>query len=58
MQKPFTPRKFQNNTGNQRVKRGIIVCRPSKETINFIMAYASALSVFKTKLGPTNVLLN
>jgi hypothetical protein len=58
MQKPFTPGKIQNNTGNRNVRKGINVCRPSKETINFIMAYAAALSVFKTKSGTSNVLLN
>jgi len=58
MQKPFTPRKFQNNPANQKVRRGIDACRPSKSTVDFIMAYAAALTVFKTKLGNTNVLLN
>jgi len=57
MHKPFTPKNFQNTQKNQKV-RGASGNRPSKETINFIMAYAAALTVFKTKLGTTNVLLN
>ncbi len=57
MHKAFTPKNFQNTRNNQKT-RGNNVCRPSKETINFIMAYAAALTVFKTKLGTTNVLMN
>ena len=58
MHKPFTPKKIQNSQINQEVAQGTNACRPSKETVNFIMAYAAALSVIKTKLGITNVLLN
>ena len=58
MQKSFTPKNFQNSPTNQQKKRVANHCHPSKKTVSFILAYAAALSVFKTKMGTTNVLLN
>jgi len=58
MQKSFTPKNFQNSPANQQEKRAANQYQPSKKTVSFILAYAAALSVFKTKMGITNVLLN
>ena len=58
MHKSFTLKKFQNKTTNPKVRKGISSYRPSDESIAFVMAYAAALSVLKTKIGNTNVLLN
>ncbi len=58
MHKSFTLKKFQNRPAHKKVRKGISLYQPSDETISFIMAYAAALSVFKTKIGNTNVLLN
>ena len=58
MHKSFTLKKFQSKNTNPKVRKGTNAYRPSGESIAFIMAYAAALTVFKTKLGTANVLLN
>jgi len=57
MQKPSTFKNFQDLIPNK-TKREIKSLKPSKSTIDFIMAYASALAVFKTKSGIYSVLQN
>jgi hypothetical protein len=58
MHKSFTLKKIQDKTTNPKVRKGINSYRPSNESIAFIMAYAAAFSVIKTKIGNTHVLLN
>lgn len=58
MHKSFTLNHFQNKPTRTKVRKGISSYRPSSESIAFIMAYAAALSVLKTKIGTTHVLLN
>ena len=58
MHKSFTLNHLQNKPIRTKVRKGLSSYRPSNESIAFIMAYAAALSVFKTKIGKTHVLLN
>lgn len=58
MHKSFTLKKFQNTTKGLKIKKGTDYNKPSSKAIAFIMAYAAALSVIKTKIGDINVLLN
>ena len=58
MQKSFTLKDFQDNPLNRIKKRDAVHVRPSRSTIEFILAYAAALTVFKTKTGTYNVLQN
>ena len=56
MQKSSTLKNFQDQIPNK--KREVANARPSKSTVDFILAYAAALMVFKTKTGVYNVLQN
>ncbi len=58
MHKSFTLKKFQDSIKAPKIRKGISSYKPSGETIAFIMAYAAALSVVKTKIGENYVLLN
>jgi hypothetical protein len=55
----FTHGKFQDLNPMKKIKGGATdELRPSRATIEFIMAYAAALSVLKTKTGNFNILKN
>ncbi len=56
MQKSSTFKNFQDNIPKPKNKRADL--RPSKSTVDFILAYAAALTVIKTKTGIYNVLQN